>query len=73
MTLNYPELVFLGKEEYWRTAEEKVKEHYEEQGYVVLNQNDKGFPDLMAIKDGKIGFSVEVKAMRKPDLGRYEV
>ena len=61
------------KEDCWKTAEAKVKEEYEKKGYVVLSQNDKGFPDLIAIKDGKIAFFVEVKAMQKPDLGRYEV
>jgi hypothetical protein len=42
-------------------AEETVKKHFEEEGYVVLNVNDKHFPDLIAFKDGKIAFFVEVK------------
>lgn len=59
--------------EYWKEAESLVKDMFQKQGYTVLNQNDKGFPDLIVIKDGKISFFVEVKAMKKPDLSIYEM
>ena len=39
----------------------------------MLNQNDKGFPDLIVFKDGEVEFFVEVKAMQKPDLDLYEM
>ena len=57
----------------WRYAEKIVKEHFEEQGYTVLNQNNKGFPDLIVLKDGRVSFFVEVKAMESPDIKSYEV
>ena len=52
----------------WKTAEKRAQESYEKEGYVVLNPNDVGFPDLIVVKDGKIAFFVEVKAMQKPDI-----
>jgi Holliday junction resolvase-like predicted endonuclease len=47
-------------------AEKQVQKHFEKQGYAVLNQNDKGFPDLIAFKDRKIAFFVQVKAIQDP-------
>jgi len=55
-------------EEYWKKAESLVEEEYKKKGYVVLNQNRKGFPDLIVIKDGKIVFFVEVKAKQEPKI-----
>jgi len=49
-------------------AEEKVKKHFEDKGYTVLNRNDVGFPDLIVLKDREVRFFVEVKSMQKPDL-----
>jgi Holliday junction resolvase-like predicted endonuclease len=56
----------------WREAEDYVKKQFEKQGCVVLNQNDEGFPDLMAFKDGKIAFFVQVVARQKPYVGFAE-
>jgi len=47
-------------------AEKQVQKHFESQGYVVLNQNDVGFPDLIVFKDGKIAFFVQVKGIQDP-------
>jgi len=47
-------VTFLRKEDYWKTAEAKVKEEYEKKGYVVLNQNDKGSPTLLLSKMGRL-------------------
>lgn len=41
--------------------ESKAKKHYESQGYTVLNQNDKGFPDLLILEGKKLIKFVEVK------------
>jgi len=41
--------------------ERKVAENYRKQGYQVLNVNEKGFPDLIILKDRKIEFLIEVK------------
>jgi len=57
----------------WKDAEDEVKKHFRRQGYTVLNQNDKGFPDLIVLKNGKVRFFVEVKAMQKPDINRNEM
>ena len=59
--------------EEWKDAENEVQKHFEKQGYTVLNQNDKGFPDLIILKNGKIVFFIEVKAMQKPDINIYEM
>jgi len=50
------------KQEQGRKNEKKVEREYRENGYQVLNVNDKGFPDLIILKDGKIECFVEVKA-----------
>ena len=57
----------------WKDAEDIVKDHFVNQGYTVLNQNDKGFPDLIVLKDGEVSFFVEVKAMQNPDIEIYEM
>jgi len=44
-----------------RKNEEVVAEHYRKQGYQVLNQNERGFPDLIVLKDKHVLFFVEVK------------
>jgi len=44
--------------------EEKVENYYKNQGYQVLNLNDKGRPDLLIIRDREIKFFVEVKGGR---------
>ena len=49
----------------WKDAEKEVKKQFEKEGYTVLNQNDNGFPYLIVVKDGKIIFFIEVKAMLK--------
>ena len=41
--------------------EQIVKERLEAQGYDVLRFKDKGVPDLLVLKDGKIVKFVEVK------------
>lgn len=57
-----------------KKSEPLVEEMFKKQGYAILNVNDVGFPDLIAIKDGKIAFFVEVKAMQKPELkGIYQM
>ena len=43
------------------TNERKVMKHYKDQGYDVLRVDDKGFPDLLVLKDGQLHFTVEVK------------
>lgn len=69
--------MFVGVEillkENWKDAEMIVKEHYKEKGYTALNQNDRGFPDLIVLKDGKVSFFVEVKAMQEPDINLSEI
>ena len=55
--------------EYWKEAEDKVEEHFKNLGYTVLNQNNPGFPDMIALKDGKISFFIEVKAKQVPEIG----
>jgi len=42
-------------------SEAIAKKFFEKQGYVVLNVNDKGFPDLIVLKGREIQFLVEVK------------
>ena len=59
--------------EYWIESEKIVKKDFEEKGYTVLNQNDRGFPDLIVLKDGEISFFVEVKAMQEPDINLSEL
>jgi hypothetical protein len=59
--------------EFWKDSENVVKDHFKKLGYTVLNQNDRGFPDLIVLKDGKVSFFVEVKAMQKPDLNIDEM
>jgi len=49
-----------------RENEILVVEYYRKQGYDVLNVNEKGFPDLIVLKDGKIEFLVEVKGGSHP-------
>jgi len=44
-----------------RLNEEIVAERYRKQGYLVLNVNEKGFPDLIVLKGKEIQFFVEVK------------
>lgn len=56
----------------WSKAENYVKEQFEKQGYVVINQNKSGFPDLIAFKNGKIAFFVQVVARQKPYVGSDE-
>jgi|GEM_PF-5986398 Holliday junction resolvase-like predicted endonuclease len=56
----------------WKEAESHVQKHFEDEGYVVLNQNDIGFPDLIAFKDGKIAFFVQVKARQNPFIFYFE-
>ena len=57
---------------YGKEAEDYVKKQFEKQGYIVINQNDNGFPDLIAFKDGKIAFFVQVMGSQKPKRGYYE-
>ena len=42
-----------------------VQKHFEGEGYVVLNPNEKGFPDLIVVKGRKIIFFVEVKGCKE--------
>lgn len=58
----------------WREAEKYAKKQFEKQGYAVINPNndDKGFPDLIVIKDGKIAFFVQVVARQNPYVGSEE-
>ena len=49
-----------------RENEMLAAEYYRKQGYSVLNVNEKGFPDLIVLKDGKIEFLVEVKGGSHP-------
>jgi len=49
-----------------RENEEKIAEKYRKQGYIVLNVNEKGFPDLIVIKDKEIEMFVEVKGRKHP-------
>ena len=58
----------------WREAEKYAKKQFEKQGYVVFNPNndDKGFPDLIVIKDRKIAFFVQVVARQNPYVGSDE-
>jgi len=57
----------------WRDSENIVKKDFEKKGYTVLNQNDRGFPDLIVLKDGEVSFFVEVKAMQEPDINLSEL
>lgn len=41
--------------------ERKIEEIYRKQGFTVLNLHEKGFPDLLLLKDGKIEAFIEVK------------
>ena len=50
-----------------RANEKQVQEWLEGQGYEVINVNDKGFPDLLIMNNGKIEFMAEVKG------GRHQV
>lgn len=43
--------------------EEIVAKHYREQGYQVIDINEKGFPDLIILKNKQVLFFVEVKAL----------
>ena len=43
-----------------------VAKHYREQGYQVIEINEKGFPDLIILKDKQVLFFVEVKARGVP-------
>ena len=44
--------------------ERKIARKYRKQGYQVLSVNEKGFPDLIVLKDKEIEFFVEVKTGR---------
>jgi Holliday junction resolvase-like predicted endonuclease len=49
-------------QQWGRFYENLVQNKYKKLGYVVLNPHEKGFPDLIAVKDGKIQFFIEVKS-----------
>jgi Holliday junction resolvase-like predicted endonuclease len=49
-----------------RKNEDVVADFYRKQGYQVINRNDKGFPDLIVLKDKHILFFVESKALGVP-------
>lgn len=50
------------RQEQGRKNEKIIEREYKERGYQVLNVNDKGFPDLVILKNGKIERFIEVKA-----------
>jgi Holliday junction resolvase len=55
-----------------RTFEYRVKQHLEKHGYYVVRSAGSHFPDLIAIKNGKV-LAIEVKRYKPPQSVIQEV